>query len=67
MDKEIASITLAPCCRPGKEGDWWKEQHIYCTGYHHLNTQEYVKCNCPCHKEKNIISESIKGTWIICQ
>jgi len=49
MAKEISKIVLGPCCRDGKDGDWWKEQHKGCTGSHHLPGGDYVTCTCECH------------------
>lgn len=51
MSKEISKIVLGPCCRDGKDGDWWKEQHKYCTGSHHLPGGDYVTCTCECHTQ----------------
>lgn len=49
MSKEFSRIVLGPCCRDGKDGDWWKEQHKSCTGSHHLPGGDYVTCTCECH------------------
>lgn len=47
---EIGAAVLAPCLREGAEGDWWREQHTYCTGGHHIGAGEYVRCTCPHHE-----------------
>lgn len=51
MDEEIITSTiLGPCAREGGPCDWWKEQHKFCTGSHHLSPTQVVTCSCPCHK-----------------
>lgn len=49
MSKEFSRTILGPCCRDGKDGDWWREQHKDCTGSHHLPGGDYVTCTCSCH------------------
>jgi hypothetical protein len=64
MSKELGRTTLAPCCREGKEGDWWKEQHKYCTGSHSLDSENYVTCDCDCHKQSTIILDGFVGSIV---
>ena len=54
MRTEVAAEVLEPCCRDGKDGDWWGEKHEHCTGSHSLNIVEYVRCTCKCHKVKEL-------------
>ena len=46
-DKKVGEAILESCQRDGGDGDWWKEQHINCTGSRHVAIGEYIKCNCP--------------------
>lgn len=50
-NKLLGFCTLGPCTREGDPeiGDWWREQHTYCTGSHHLGPGEIMLCDCTCH------------------
>lgn len=44
---------LEPCARPGAAGDWWTEQHRFCTGSEHREQgAPAVICSCDCHKQR---------------
>lgn len=54
----IGKFVLGPCLRPGTERDWWKEQHTYCTGSHHLGAYSLVICSCDCHKPGRFVMDA---------
>lgn len=41
---------LEACARPGAAGDWWTEQHRFCTGSEDLPGKPHTICSCDCHK-----------------
>jgi hypothetical protein len=49
MSEEIGKTILGPCARDGNDNDWWGEQHIHCTGSHHVNSEQHILCTCSCH------------------
>lgn len=57
---EVGRFVLGPCERLGTEGDWWGEQHAYCTGSHHTGPGAYILCICECHvgREDQIVFPS---------
>lgn len=57
---EVGRARLDACSRPGQEGDWWREQHGFCTGSRHVAPGQFVLCVCSCHvgREDNLVFPS---------
>lgn len=58
--KVLAEFVLGPCLREGEGEDWWREQHVFCTGSHHMGPGEIVKCSCDCHRNVRYIVPAIE-------
>lgn len=50
LDHDVAP----PCQRPGQPGEWWADQHMYCTGGAHIAPGAVVICACACHPDEAV-------------
>ncbi len=62
-DQVLGETQLPPCRRAGGAGDWWREQHRYCTGGEHRGPGLVVICSCECHvgREHLILPSPVSG------